>query len=238
MIKKVVQLNSIGIVTLSQNVRSKSIRVSVKPNNSILVSFPLYVSYREAIRFTEQHAQWITSQQEKLETSLIKYSEDSILKTRFYQITLHRYNGRFAVMRKNGEMWIMIPEEYKMESVEVQDYIRKAITGIYRWEANMTLPARVKELAFRNNFQFNKITIRNNKGNWGSCSGKNNISLNLHLMKMPDHLIDFIILHELVHTKVKNHSPAFWQMLDSVTGNQAKQLTKELMLYARSACSP
>ena len=69
--------------------------------------------------------------------------------------------------------------------------------------------------------------MRNSKTRWGSCSYENNINLNLHLMRLPNHLIDYVILHELVHTKIKNHSKDFWNLLDVVTGN-AKNLDREL----------
>ena len=82
-------------------------------------------------------------------------------------------------------------------------------------------------------FVYNKVTIRNQKTRWGSCSGKNNINLNMKLMNIPNHLIDYVILHELVHTKVKNHRPLFWGSLDIYVGN-AKAIDKELKKYSLS----
>jgi predicted metal-dependent hydrolase len=90
----------------------------------------------------------------------------------------------------------------------------------------------LKELAELYHFQYNKISIRNNKRNWGSCSSKNNISLNLQMMKLPDELIDYILLHELVHTEIKNHGPGFWEKLNLVTNNRAKELAKQVRKYS------
>ena len=95
------------------------------------------------------------------------------------------------------------------------------------------LEGRIKELADKFGFVYNKVTIRNQKTRWGSCSGKNNINLNMKLMNIPNHLIDYVILHELVHTKVKNHSPLFWGALDIFVGN-AKSIDKELKKYSLS----
>ena len=95
------------------------------------------------------------------------------------------------------------------------------------------LEGRIKELADKFGFVYNKVTIRNQKTRWGSCSGKNNINLNMQLMNIPNHLIDYVILHELVHTKVKNHSPLFWEALDIFVGN-AKSIDKELKKYSLS----
>jgi predicted metal-dependent hydrolase len=95
------------------------------------------------------------------------------------------------------------------------------------------LEGRIKELADKFGFVYNKVTIRNQKTRWGSCSGKNNINLNMQLMNIPNHLIDYVILHELVHTKIKNHSPIFWGSLNRYVGN-AKVVDKELKKYSLS----
>ena len=95
------------------------------------------------------------------------------------------------------------------------------------------LEGRIKELSDKFGCVYNKVTIRNQKTRWGSCSGKNNINLNMQLMNIPNHLIDYVILHELVHTKVKNHSPFFWDSLNIYVGN-AKAIDKELKKYSLS----
>jgi len=97
--------------------------------------------------------------------------------------------------------------------------------------AKKILKGRIKELAYKFGFLYNKVTIRNQKTRWGSCSGKDNINLNMKLLNIPNHLIDYVILHELVHTKVKNHSPHFWDSLNRYVGN-AKAIDKELKKYS------
>ena len=89
---------------------------------------------------------------------------------------------------------------------------------------------RLNELADEYGFICNKTSIRNQKTRWGSCSIKNNISLNIQLLRLPDQLIDYVILHELVHTVVKNHSIQFWNTLDIYVDN-AKKIDKRLKQY-------
>ena len=105
--------------------------------------------------------------------------------------------------------------------------------SVNKQAAKEFLGVRIKELADKFGFVYNKVTIRNQKTRWGSCSGKNNINLNMKLMNIPNHLIDYVILHELVHTKVKNHSPFFWGSLDIYVG-KAKAIDKELKKYSLS----
>jgi predicted metal-dependent hydrolase len=96
--------------------------------------------------------------------------------------------------------------------------------------AKKKLIKRLDELADNYGYSYEKVFIRNQKTRWGSCSSKNNINLNMKLLKLPGDLIDYVILHELVHTKVKNHSKQFWAELNKVAGD-AKKLDKELKKY-------
>jgi predicted metal-dependent hydrolase len=117
--------------------------------------------------------------------------------------------------------------------IQLRPEIRIFDKPLDKQAAKEFLEGRIKELADKFGFVYNKITIRNQKTRWGSCSGKNNINLNMQLMNIPNHLIDYVLLHELVHTIVKNHSPLFWTTLDRYVGN-AKAIDKELKKYSLS----
>ncbi len=98
-------------------------------------------------------------------------------------------------------------------------------------EAQINLFHRLDEFSEKYNFPYNRSGFRCQKTRWGSCSGKNNISLNVNIVFLPEELQDYVLLHELVHTKVKNHSRKFWAELDKYTQGQAKELSKELKKY-------
>ena len=106
----------------------------------------------------------------------------------------------------------------------------KELPKINKDEAKMKLGKRLSELAIEHKFQYNKVSIRNQRTRWGSCSSKNNISLNMKLLHLPDQLIDYILLHELVHTRVKNHSKDFWNELETVVPN-ARTVDQQLRKY-------
>jgi predicted metal-dependent hydrolase len=74
---------------------------------------------------------------------------------------------------------------------------------------------RVTFLAKIHNFEFNKISVKNQKTIWGSCSVKNNLNFNYKIASLPKELTDYIIFHELVHTRIKNHGKNFWDSLDT-----------------------
>ena len=83
-----------------------------------------------------------------------------------------------------------------------------------RTAAKAYLPDRLRLLAERYGFRFNRVTIKHNTSNWGSCSSKGNINLNLNLMRVPRPLQDYILLHELTHLRHANHGPAFHAELE------------------------
>ena len=99
-----------------------------------------------------------------------------------------------------------------------------------RLEAKRILPQRLAELAGKYSFEYNQVRIKHNVSNWGSCSRKGNINLNLNLVRVPEDLRDYVILHELCHLRHPNHGPDFHALLESLCpGHRAKE--KELRRY-------
>jgi hypothetical protein len=99
-----------------------------------------------------------------------------------------------------------------------------------RAQAKASLPPRLKELADEHGFNYNRVTIKNNISNWGSCSVRGNINLNLRLVTIPQALQDYVMLHELCHLKEMNHGPKFHALLESLCPNH-RALEKELRQY-------
>ncbi len=97
-------------------------------------------------------------------------------------------------------------------------------------QARRRLVERLDELSRKYGYPYNKVAVKNQKTRWGSCSAKNNISLNMQLIRLPADLMDYVILHELVHTRIKNHSKAFWDQLNELVGD-AKLLDRRVNHY-------
>ena len=96
--------------------------------------------------------------------------------------------------------------------------------------ARHTIVKRLHELAERHGFVYGKISIRNQKTRWGSCSSNNNINLNIRIAQLPTDLMDYIILHELVHTRIRNHSVQFWKELGKLI-RHPKKVDRDLNRY-------
>lgn len=83
-----------------------------------------------------------------------------------------------------------------------------------------SLSERILQLSLEFGFKYEKLSFRNQKSRWGSCSSANNISLNNNLYYLPRELKDYVLLHELAHTKEKNHGHRFWQILFDILGQE------------------
>ena len=98
-----------------------------------------------------------------------------------------------------------------------------------REAARAALVPKLLSAAARYGFPFKgRVAIKNNVSNWGSCSSKGNINLNMRLVLLPERLHDYVILHELCHLRHKNHGPQFHALLDSLLGGREKELQREL----------
>ncbi|MDR1716721.1 MAG: M48 family metallopeptidase [Prevotella sp.] len=132
---------------------------------------------------------------------------------------------------KDGILSISCPPDTEYDSPAVQASIRGLIEKVLRYEAKRLFPQKVEALAHRHGFTFSNVKINQSRTRWGSCSSKKDINLSYHCMLLPEYLVDFVILHELCHTKEMNHGERFWLLLDKVSDGKAKELTKELKMF-------
>ena len=134
-----------------------------------------------------------------------------------------------ALFARSKAKWIKKHLE-KMQKKELAAKLFSENNPIDRKTARRQLVQRLDYLAERYGFEYNRVFIKNQKTRWGSCSGQNNINLNVNLVRLPEELIDYTLLHELVHTRIKNHGKKFWSQMDRLLGD-ARKLDQALSAY-------
>jgi len=164
-------------------------------------------------------------------------------KARRMNITLKPYKAirvaiPYGVSFLTAERFVLSKEKWirqALTKIRVQEQESEAlaekISSIDQPLVRESLVARLEYLANKHELNYHKVTIRNQRTRWGSCSVKNNISLNIRLALLPDELRDFIIIHELIHTKVKNHGFKFWWELEQIVPD-ARSFAKALNRYS------
>lgn len=161
------------------------------------------------------------------------FYQNSDFKTCTFSVKVCKENiNRTYTSLKSGVLSIVFPNETNIEDDEVQELIYNYIDAAMKLEAKRILPEKVRKIALQHNFIYTRVRINKSKTRWGSCSIQRNINLSYYCMLLPEYLVDFIILHELCHTIEMNHGNNFWSLLDSVTNNNAKELTKTLKMYS------
>jgi len=234
--EKTIDIPDIGIVKLKRSSRAKRVNIRLKPFGVVELVIPKAGSEKEAVNFLIYRKEWVQKTLKKIaekENKLSVFDENTTFKTRTFYLKIDKQKRTNINLKlQNGVLQVLFPEEMPVTHPSVQDAIRYGIEEGLRVEAKSFLPGRVAWLASQFGFRYNNVAIKKLKSRWGSCSGVNNINLNLHLMRLPDELIDYVLLHELCHTVEKNHGKAFWKLLDKVTGNRARELDKMINQYS------
>ncbi|MEJ8801237.1 M48 family metallopeptidase [Pontibacter sp. H249] len=229
-----VHIDGIGKVLIERSDKAKRLSISVRPLKGVRVAVPPHISFEKAEQLIYTKSDWIKEHQTRMqqhEQQLTVYDGSTEFKTKYHTLRLlthAQYSMRCVI--QDGFINVFYPAHKDVRDPDVQKFIRQSIEEGYRKEAKQYLPGRVAYFAEKFGFTYENVFIKSAKGRWGSCSHTNNINLNLHLMRLPDALCDYVILHELAHTVEKNHGPHFWALLDSICGN-AKALDKKLKAY-------
>jgi len=225
----------LGTIEFVRNERSKHIRVRIL-SNGLKVTIPLHGTHDEAMKFINSIRPKLILKQEKLEKSIEKsnilINETTRLQTLTFIVeakAINRKNIYFSL--KNGILSIEFPVGTDCNDPKTQEFFWNGISHFLRKEAKRLLPNRTKQLAARFGFYYLGVKIQSSKTRWGSCSREKNINLSLYLLLLPAYLIDYVILHELCHTKEMNHGDKFWRWMDKVTDAKSKELRKELKNY-------
>lgn len=139
--------------------------------------------------------------------------------------------SRFMLKTTNEESVIFCPPETDFTLEATQKLVRNAITRALKKRATDYLPSLLTALSERYELPFKKVKITGSRGRWGSCSAAKSINLSYYLMLLPPHLMDYVLLHELTHTREMNHGPQFWELLNSMTEGHAHNLRTELRKF-------
>ena len=142
-----------------------------------------------------------------------------------------RVSVPFNISFKSAEQFVCLKTNWIRNNLKKISKNKTKLEEVDKNYARKILKKRLDQLCEKHNFLYSNLSIRNQKTRWGSCSAKNNISLNAKLTSLPKELMNYVILHELVHTRVKNHSKDFWNTLDKYVQN-SKKIDKKLKKYS------
>lgn len=226
-----------GTFTLRRGTGFRRLSLRVNPTG-LWITAPRLVSDALIAQFIDSHRSWIRKQLvkvsriEKVNTSL---TPGNPIQTRFHTLNMEaEFTDAPRLSFRQHQAVLTVPFYMNPDEPVIRQAVREALLVIWRKEARHWLPGRIAQLAGTHQFQYGKVTFRHTTTRWGSCTARNDLNFSIQVMRLPDHLTDYLILHELCHTRQKNHQTPFWQLLESVCPG-ARKLDKELNTYRLDA---
>ena len=210
-----------GEIKIRKNKLARSVKLSVGVDGNLRASIPYYSPEFAVRRLVNGSRDEI---RKMLATHNAKNSyQDGDLIGKTHTLFLRKFSGEeIKISNEGNQILVQIPQELAFENPLVQSEIRKTVSKILRKQAKAYLPRRIDFLAEKYGFSFEKLRFSHTGTRWGSCSSSGTISLNIALMNLPHHLIDYVIIHELCHTRQMNHSSKFWQEVEKYCPNYKK----------------
>lgn len=226
MATKQVSLENIGTVTLYKRRGNRSLRLSISAHGEVRVSMPHWVPYKAGEQFALSKTDWILAHRAKSPNPALEHGQHVGKAHRVY------FEARIAATKVStrltpNEIHIVHPASLTADHPSVQTAARSASIRALRKEAEQLLPQRLQTLAAKTGLAYRNVGVKHLKSRWGSCSSAKDITLNVFLMQLPWHLIDYVLVHELTHTKVMRHGAPFWEELEKHMPS-AKRLRKEI----------
>ncbi len=201
-----------GDITIRRSVRASSVKISVAPNGTLRASLPPYAPLFMLKRLVKSSRQQLRQMLQQDKPVYTLHNGMQIGKS--HKLVVGK-SIRTNVRHTGQSIVVALGPDATLQDPDIKRRVHDAIIAALRVEAKSYLPKRLAYLANQLDCHYEKVRFSHAGTRWGSCSTTGTISLNIALMSLPFELIDYVIIHELCHTKQMNHSQAFWRLVES-----------------------
>lgn len=207
-----VSVPPIGEVVLSRRRGATNMRLSINGQGQVRVGLPYWTPYEAGLAFINKQIPWILKHQA---THAPKQIQNGCRVGKAHTIIFQQAAaGSPAVDTRITKTAVRVRTNLDPANPLVQKRAYDACERALKLEAEQLLPIRVKDISSKYQIDYRSLRIRKLTSRWGSCSSKKDISLSYYLIQLPWELIDYVILHELSHTQIHNHSSKFWEFME------------------------
>jgi predicted metal-dependent hydrolase len=221
--QKILKLEGIGTTKFYKRRGTRSLRITLAPDH-VRVTMPLWMPYASGLAFVQSKKAWIKSHQKE---SILLEEGARIGKAHRLYFTEHAKDTKPTVRTTKTEIKVSFPCGQSTRSHDVQQAAKRGIYKALKDESENLLPLKLKQLAQTYGFSYKSVSCKRMRARWGSCNHQKEITLNIFLMQLPWEFIDYVLVHELVHTKHLHHGADFWQEFERCMP-QAKTIRKSL----------
>jgi len=206
------QDSEFGLVRIRRIPRAKYIRLRIRHDGSHSITMPKRVALKQAQTLLNDSRISIRNSLSKQPTTKAWSHGDTV--GAVYKLVLVQDETVAACATSVEGSSAIVRHSPNMDDGELQVAIRSFVKKLLRKQAGAYIPRRLATLASAHGFDYQNVRFSNAETRWGSCSSSGTISLNIWLMTLPLELVDYVLVHELAHTRHMNHSPAFWQAVE------------------------
>jgi hypothetical protein len=218
-----------GDIVFERSQRARNYRLTLRRDGTAVATIPWRGSEREALRFVEQHREWLERARERQKrrpraAEIWTVGTHVLWRGELTEIRVASAPGERATLPLPGTFGA-VPVPAKPQVCLAADVfrvprldgdLRPTLEAHFLRRAKIELPARTWELAAVTGVEVKLVTVRNQRSRWGSCSANGTISLNWRLVQTPEFVRDYIVYHELMHLREMNHSERFWARVEEV----------------------
>lgn len=207
-----------GRIAVRRSPKGSAMKVGLAPNGTLRISAPAYAPIFMIKRM-------IASSRIQIRTIYLSHPRLDVHEGMPIGKSHHlaiRVGDQLRICRQGTQIILFLPPSIPLESADVSNLVREHVIKVLRAEAKTYLPRRLATLAAEYGYEYYSVRFSHASGRWGSCNSKGVISLNIALMNIPYCLIDYVIKHELAHTKEMNHSPSFWRHVEKMDAEFTK----------------
>jgi predicted metal-dependent hydrolase len=197
-------------VQFVRSARARGYRLTLRRDGTAVATIPAHGSEREARRFVDHHRDWLERARAR-QRKRPRGAEVWAIGTRIL------WRGAMTEIRAaalHPPAVCAAADVFRVRQLDGD--LREALEAHFNRMARIELPARAWELAAVTGADLKRVTVRNQRSRWGSCSAAGTVSLNWRLIRTPEFVRDYIICHELMHLREMNHSNRFWTRVEEV----------------------
>jgi len=214
MAQSVIRDAEFGAVTVRRSKLSRHIKLKIDQRGGISISMPLLAPMYMAKSLLAQSRPQIRQHIAKTQSKQALLTNGSLIGKSHRLSVIHGHE--FASRLSGMELHVTIPVGSQATDHATQLFIKEAAVKALRTQAKAYLGRRLQTLAAHHGFTYQNLRFSNAGTRWGSCSSNGTISLNIWLMQLPFELIDYVLVHELCHTRHMDHSDRFWSLVENI----------------------
>ena len=219
-----------GTIQIRRVANARHIRLRLTPTGQLVATMPRFAPLFLLKKLIESSREALQKAVQETESSGPPVYEDGMKIGASHRIVMS-YGPKSSARASGQTIAWQVTAGSDPRGPRQQSTIRAAVRKALDREAKAYLPRRLRYLADPYGFDYQSVRYSNAKGRWGSCSSKGVISLNVALMNLPMEITDYVLIHELCHTRHLNHSPSFWSEVERCKGNY-KALRTQLKTYS------